>query len=224
MPQSVVYLLERGDDGKGRTTLNSSGRYTGGDTFIPLSVGNITVKMTRELTVLPIPVFGIAAAIDYNVRRSVITIEDIILATGSGGSSIFGRIASTGDPGWVVKRSAFGSISGGAFTNLDDKEVQRALFARAVGLTMRETALVYPTVRRILWGDQNFIGATAPDFSILRDANQPDSERGDFGRAMWANVIPSSASIKEVGGEPTKYECTLELNVIGGGDSTGPFA
>lgn len=241
MVQSVVYLVSNhaqvNTDGYFRATSNPTNLST--VCYIPVYVENIAIKMTRELTVLPIPVFGVAAAIDYNVRRSVITLENIILADGNNGSTVAGSIhsaagvsgVSTTAKGWIVDGVAFlaGDSSGvnsayNSNASLDQKEVQRALFSRGVGLSWLEKTLVSPKINRIIWGEPAlFSNYLVGGVSALTGMNQSVAENQGFDRIVWANVLITNATIKEVGGEPAKYECSLEANVIGfGGGANNP--
>lgn len=197
---TVVYLVSRD------TVINASGDWVSGGTYIPILAGNITAKITRELTILPIPVFGVAAAIDYNVRRTQITIEDIMLVTGVGGNSIGGSVSGT--KGWRLKGVTY---TAGGSPNLNNKEVQRALFSRGVGLSWREIGFVPPEINRIIWGNPS-----------LDDVTLIPGEEG-YGNVVWSNVLVTGATIKEVGGEPTKYECSLEVQIVGfGGEQENP--
>ncbi|MDP3733282.1 MAG: hypothetical protein Q8Q91_01955, partial [Candidatus Daviesbacteria bacterium] len=82
-------------------------------------------------------------------------IENIILADGVGGNTIAGAIGTTtsqvlaqsGTKGWVVDGVAY---TDGGGTNLNDKEVQRALFSYAIGLSWTEESLVSPKINRII--------------------------------------------------------------------------
>ena len=134
--------------------------------------------------------------------------------------------------------TVYGSLAN-AIDDLDQKEVQRALFMRAVGLSPRESSDIKggisPLVNRIMWGDVASVpiaGTTrTPDYNIFNsavprfsyDISGKEKNDGDFARVVWANVLVSSALVKEVGGEPTKYECSLEAAIIGLGSSTKPF-
>lgn len=201
-----IYLL--GDsamvnnDGTLKAPLGPSYGYGGGITYIPINCERIEYTVVRKPNIFAIPVSSYNAAIDYGAKTDSLHITGGILSGTT--PSQCGHNYS----GWMLRGTSLSSLNlqqqrvyllsalgAGPWGNVDIIPAPNTISGNTHDKVepYKLGTIVYPSFSKIHWGDPS-----VPSTKLL-----------------CGPIIVDKYTLREIGGEPTKYEFDLDCYICG---------